>query len=393
MTSSLQTEPLLVKAERLDDLLTELDVLTEENIEPTAPRLSIYLSAGRRGEDSARGRIHLGNALGEAERRLAENGLPEKAIENFLADLRPLADRERCGAFWDRQLEGLAIFADRQRLRLVQAAEAFEPEVRLSSQWWLTPLLALGANVEAYWLLSLARNEVKLYRGSRLGIREFALPPGTPRRFEDSDAAATRRDGDDPDAPSNGDADKRLLSRFFAELDAGVTKAIGERHADPLILAGVDHYLPLYERANTYPTFSGRILSGNPERLELSQLHQRALDALSSEFIQSRKRELLKLHARFDSDEVESRLERILEAATAGRVSALVAPADGCRWGRYERDQVGRVLIEDLPEGDARGRDLFQEAAEESLRHGGRLFYLESSKMPRGKSLCAELRH
>ncbi|MEC5129096.1 hypothetical protein VSU19_20205 [Verrucomicrobiales bacterium BCK34] len=372
---------------RVERLLDTLDDLLSENAEE-AQRVSIYVPAGRTHDDVPESRLQLKGAFKEVGKLLDGNG-GEEILDILEDEIGPYLDKEsEESEFWQHQAGGLAIFADAETVRVIQVPESFSPQCSYSTKWFLTPLLELAANIDSYWLLSLSQNEVALYRGSRLGIREVVIPGGNPS-FKESETAAARSSGDDPDI-IDAEANKENLQRFFEEVNEPVRKILGDSN-DPLLIAGVDFYLPLYAEANTYPNLVEKIVSGNAEHESLDDLHESATDLLYRDFAESRKRELLRLKELAASGAFVTNLQEILAAASMGRVDSLVAPSDlRCR-GKITDPATGS--FEKLSPGDPKGFDLYQTAAELTLSRGGRLFYLEATKMPGGNEICAELRY
>ena len=372
---------------RVERLLDTLDNLLSENAQE-AKRVSIYVPASRVPDEVPQSRLQLKGCLKEVS-KLIDGDQGGEILDLLEDEIGPYLDKEsEESEFWQHQAGGLAIFADAETVRVIQVPKRFSPQYSYSTKWFLTPLLELAANNDSYWLLSLSQNEVALYRGSRLGIRPVEIPGGTPS-FEESETAAARSSGDDP-AIIDAEADKDNLLRFFKEVNEPIRDILGES-TDPLLVAGVDFYLPLYAKANTYPHLVDKIIGGNAEHESEDDLHQSASDVLYRDFAESRKRELLRLKELDASDVFVTDLQEILAAASMGRVNALVAPSDLRFRGKITDPAKGS--FEKLSPDDPEGFDLYQRAAELTLSRGGRLFYLEGTKMPGGNEICAELRY
>lgn len=374
MTTDILESAAVFRTERVKHLLGELDALTFENSIP-GRRLSIYFPAGTLPGDDAKARGFLRDTLDSLRERISDEEESSSETRDFLCSMEKFArGKEKDTLFWSHQLGGVALFADSCGIRLLEVRKRFLPAMYFSTHWHLTPLLELGANVDRYWLIALGRRRIAFYQGSRLGIRKVGLPDATPPAIPDAAPSGKRR---------------RQLKRFFDEVDEEAA-LVFEGSGAPLLLAGNDEYLPIYREVCRYTHLSGQKISGNPEDLTPDELHAHASEALRSEFGQSRKRELLKIREKLECNLVHTEIRDVLAAAEEGRVAALMAPGDAVCWGRFDPDS-GEV--ETLPETDFHGRDLYQEAAEKTLLHGGELFYLESSKMPHGKAICAELRY
>lgn len=370
---------------RVNDFLHELDVLLDENQNWNGDlRVSMYLPTGPLPSEAEQARIRFSNCSRQLEDIAAVNELPDHAMDPMMKQLGQLG---KDSDFWKHQGKGLALFLEGNRCRSLIVAEPIREGVFLSHRWHLTPLLALAANINAYYMLMLSQNGIKLYRGSKLGIRDIT-PETMPASFGDS--ATADMIGDDPeDFSAHGTTAKQLLERFFKEIDDAVMGVIGDS-TDPLVLAGVGFYLPLYRKASRCSHLVNKMLEGNPEHSSPSQLHAKALKLLEHEFIASRKKQLMKLSEMDQSDRVLGELGQILEAAKLGQVESAVLPSDAICWGQYD-DVASRPVK--LPQDRAMGYDLYQTAAEEVLKRKGEIFYLEQAKMPKGHPLCAELRY
>ncbi|MDF1740949.1 MAG: hypothetical protein P1U86_17435 [Verrucomicrobiales bacterium] len=374
---------------RVERLLDTLDDLLAENAEETK-RATIYVPASRTPDDVPQSRLQLKGAFRDLSKMLEEDGDGGGEILDTLEDeIGPYLDKEsEESEFWQHQSGGLAIFAEAETVRVIQVPKRFSPQCSYSTKWFLTPLLELAANNDSYWLLSLSQNEVALYRGSRLGIRPVEIPGGNPS-FEESEIAAAKSSGDDPDL-IDAEANKENLLKFFREVNEPIRKILGESN-DPLLIAGVDFYLPLFAKANTYPHLVEKIVGGNAEHESLAELHESASDVLYRDFAESRKRELLRLKELAASDAFVTDLQEVLAAASMGRIASLVAPSDLRFRGKIT--DPGKGSYEEMTPHDPEGFDLYQRAAELTLSRGGRLFYLEAAKMPGGNEICAELRY
>lgn len=379
--------PELTKLEKIEFLTAELDVLISEN-EEAGHRCSIYLPTGVVRNEISESRLHFNRAVGDMAKVAGAAGWGEieSSIERHLGYWGQ--EESELSDFWQNQSGGLAVFVDESSARIVQVPKAFTPNAFLSSRWYLTPLMELAANADCFWVLSLSLNEVSLFRGSRLGFREVGFGEGS-HSFEDSATALHRSSGDDPEL-IDARPDKENLKHWFEEIDGLLQPVLGN-DTSPLLLAGVDYYLPLFREVCHYPHLSQSVLSGNPEHLEKATLHEKAAEILSPEFEDSRKRELMRIRTLAGGDLVESELAGVLAAAWEGRVGALVAPSDGICWGRYDFSAPNTVTRLELH--DPNGMDLYQLAAERVLQMGGEVFYLESARMPLGRLICAELRY
>lgn len=359
-----------LRARRLADLLAELDELLFENVK-LERRLTLYLSGRGRSQSAGDLRERMSQAVGQVKDRLIEHGILSSALEAFLDSMSEFAHSSPHEEMWESRSGSVAIFANPDEVRLLEVDQPLPSGSFLSAHWHLTPLLALAANAQSYWLVALRRDGAALYRASRLGIREVPAPwPG----FEGGRDAL---------------ADDESRDRLLPEIDHAIACAVKESKA-PMILTGQQDLVTQFRGVCSYPALADVELPGDPAGRGIGEWHREASDRLTHEFLQSRKRVLREIDAQFESGRVLTDLAAVLAASHEGRIASLVAPSDTIRWGRFDSIQSNPVA--DLLPHDPYGRDLFQQAAEETLRHDGRVFYLESVKMPRGGQICALLR-
>ena len=70
---------------------------------------------------------------------------------------------------------------------------------------------------------------------------------------------------------------KDRILRYFQKVDAGLNDILADQQA-PLVLAGVDYLLPIYQQANSYPHLLTDGITGDPEDVSDEDLHRQALD-------------------------------------------------------------------------------------------------------------------
>jgi len=366
--------------ERVENLLETLEVFLAENDSPGL-RLSVYLPAGPGTADAERSRARGREALRQAERLADTSNLTVEEVQTILAPLIAIVEDED---FWQQQRGGFFLGSTPSGARCLEVNERFEPTPLLSPR--LTPLLALAANVDAYHLLSLRFDDVRLFQGSRLGLRDITTPE-LARGFASDDARWLRSGGDRPemiDAKTN----REVLLGFFADVDRELLNLIGDSDY-PLLLAGSVDDLPLYAEVTKHPRFiRDRIVPGDHKNSDLIHLHGEARRTLHHEFLARRKQRLLRFdRMEEESDRVSSDLATVLPEAYRGNIRTALLPSDRRTWGRFDAG-TGQILP--LEETDPAGVDLFQLVAENVLRTDGEVFYLEHNRMPHGVELGAE---
>ena len=156
----------------------------------------------------------------------------------------------------------------------------------------------------------------------------------------------------------------------------------------PLVLAGVDYLLPLYRDVSTYPHLAEEAVTGNPDSLTGTTLHERALE-VADRIVERERRQLAsQIEEQWGSPRTTPDPETIVPAAHHGRVETLLISEDAERLGSYDADS-GRVVLR--PSQDQ--EDLLDLAAILTLENGGAVISLPPALMPHGSDAVAVLRY
>jgi hypothetical protein len=227
--------------------------------------------------------------LADAADGLAACGVPESTARALLRPARAvLPDRD----FWKALGRGgLAFFLAEGICRSFYLPEPVAQVAVVGPRFYLKTLLPLTGTGGRYYLLTISQNHVRLIRGTARGAEEVT-PAGVPASQEE---ALWSHDRDEPlefhTHPALGfgrrgaifhgqgvgvDDAKDDLHSYFRKVDRGLHAVLRDERA-PLVLAGVKYLWPIYRAANTYPHLLAEGVAGNPDRLSVARLHQRAL--------------------------------------------------------------------------------------------------------------------
>ena len=111
--------------------------------------------------------------------------------------------------------------------------------------------------------MALSQNQVRFFFGNQFSIQELELPEEVPAslaealKYDDPEKQLQYHSGDRGNSPiyrgqGVGTTDnKEEIKRFFLKVDRGLQSALNEENT-PLILAGVEYLLPIYQEINSY---------------------------------------------------------------------------------------------------------------------------------------------
>ena len=372
-----------------------------------APCISLFMPTFRFEADQEQNAIRYKNLLKEAKNQLKEMGRREEEIDTLLKDARARMDDT---VFWRNVSDGLAVFITEGATRFFRLPIDFEELAVVGGRFHLKPLFPLIASNNRYYVLALSQNDVRVYQGTHYAISELdgkdipesiieALAFDDPEKSlqqHTANQAGGRRDaefhghgGDEDDASARPQV---ALKRFFDQIDEGLRGILQDENA-PLVLAGVEYYLPIYREANKYPhLIDDQIAAGNPEHLHPKELHAKTWAIVEPLFQSAQEESVDQFHQQNGNDgQLASHdLREIIPASVFSRVQTLFVPIGQHQWGRYDAEENAVQLHEDQqPEDD----DLLNLATVHTYLNGGTVHALQPGNMPVEASLAATFRY
>lgn len=377
----------------------DLDMLAHHRQDPC---VSIFTPLERGGPEKEQNRIRLKNVLRELEKRLAETGMRNSEIEEFLEPTESFLGNVRQ---WKQDSDGLALFLSPEVFRYYRVPSRFQELVVVSDEFHIKPLLPLLTGDGRFYVLALSQNDVRLLQCTHHSLRDVALPDETPTSLEEAQQYDVVTEGHvqyrSGGGPSGGmvfhtqadDSDKavhkKIVREFVRHVENGVKKVLSDEHS-PLVLAGVKDIQALYREANTYHNLLDNGIDGNPDRAKAEDLKDAAWEIVGPMFKEVRD-QAIGAYKRFEGTERASNdLDEVLEASLNGRVEVLLTDLNRHEWGTYDPDN-GFVYLHYRQEGG--DDDLLNRAALQTLLHGGSVFALETEEMPDGREVAAVYRY
>jgi len=352
----------------------------------------------RFGPDSQLANVaRLKNLLKSAATQLGDLGVRPADADALLDPVRELSDDR---PFWLRAEEGLAIFAD-HGVRVFRLPAAPPETVVVGDRFHLRPLLSLLGNDRHYYLLAISQKRARLLRGSAAGIEEVKLEDAPASladalKWDDFQKRSLQFRTSNNGAPgarrpavfhSSGEIDpKAELVRYFREIDRALVEHI--RDGAPLILAGVDYLMPLYNEINSYSALAEETIAGNPDELGDEVLRERSLAIANRVFATGRKEAAERVTELWATPRATSDPVTFVPAAIHGRVEALFVRSDAELWGTVSE---AADTVEVHAARQAADEDLLDLAALRTILASGDVFSVPASEMPRDDAAAVAL--
>lgn len=389
-----------------------MDLLNREMLKELAqvqhaPCLSLYMPTVRFEAEQEQNHIRYKNLLKDARAQLKQAGHREDEVEELLREAR---EQQEDVSFWRSLSNGLAVFITPESTRFYRLPLDFGELVVVGERFHLKPLFPLIASNNRYYVLALSQNDVRIYQGTHYAISEvdareipesitealaFDDPEETlqqhtsARAGRRSDAEFHGHGGDEDDSSARPQV---LLKRFFDQIDNGVRDILRDEDA-PLVLAGVEYYLPIYRDANKYPHLvEDQIAAGNPEHLNPKELHEKTWEIVRPLFQQSQEESAERFHQQYGRGEqlASGDLREIIPASVFSRVEMLFVPIGQQQWGRYDAEENAVEMHDEQQPGD---EDLLNFATVHAYLNGGMVHALRPENMPVDSGLAATFRY
>lgn len=354
-------------------------------VRQTGPSISLYLSLRSQDRQDDGDALRLRKLAGEAGEQLKKQGVAAGQVQELLAPIDALPG----SSWWTNRAAALAAFVNPQSTRILSLSQSIAAAAFGDDYFHLRPLLPLLVESDRFFVLALSERHVKLYSGDseKLALTDV---PGLPQSMQE----ALLSDANEPEVQTHsanagglgrkgavfhghgGKAD--VAESDFREYCRVIFAALEPHmrgHDEPLVLAMVREHVPTWQEVSSYPRELQTIVTGNPDHLSPTELHDRAWDVVREEH----RRQEVAAYEKFCERKRAPRaagLTQVLPAAAAGRVDTLFVDSRQPVWGTFERDS-GEIAI--APEGNAVGADdLLEIAIHETVLHRGRVCPLET---------------
>jgi hypothetical protein len=386
-----------------------MDLICNDEIKTLLQRgpgtfVSIFMPTHHSGGADPQDPIRLKNLVRQAEERLIKTGMRGPEARVLMDPVRRLVQDN---LFWRQQSEGLAIFLHDNLYLNYKVPTPVDELVIVDNHFHVQPLLSLLSACGWFYVLGLSQGEIKLLQCTEFSSVRINLE-GVPKDLAESmqsevpDAAgqhhfSSRVSGGAYGAGSTvqfgqgpkTNYTKNNIVQFFDKVNKGVSKILKEEKA-PLVLAGVEFLLPLYEKANSYANVMSQKITGNVETWNDDVLRQEAWKTVKPYFDKARLEAMAQFDASAGTGLTATEIKEVITSAISGRVKFLFASKGIQKWGSLNKD-TGEVSVHPRPQpGD---EDLLDLAAFETLAHAGTVYVMNKEEVPGSSQLSALLRY
>lgn len=309
----------------------DFDIVFEHDTQP-GPKVTFYIATDPTGMQADKSATTLKSQLKQAFSALTEAGMSESDVATLLD---PVAQILPDQPYWKAQSRGLVIFAAQGFHHAVRIPLEVEESVVVAGHFHVIPLVPILASQGKCYIVALAKNSVRLFDATRNSIEE--LPLGEiPASFDDvvgetPDQSLQFRQVGGGDIAYHGqggasDSEPVLTEKFIHAVGKAVGTELGTARSQPLVLASVAEYLPIFRDACPYPAIHGEAIAGNPENTLPDELRSAAWKLLNEGRVERDNAEWERALSLVHNGKGSLDLVEIARAAEEGRIEALYLP-------------------------------------------------------------------
>lgn len=355
------------------------------------PCLTVY--------QSAKGKVlEWKESLRTLEPKITQYGPEGRELLKTISDWKALAPED------EPRGKSIAVFRSPEVFRVTWVDEQVRRRAFIGPHFYIRPVLAGLTRNKTFYILALSQKNVRLLRCTPRTSEEIPLPAGIAMNYEaymntaKPDHMKDNRSSPGRDAGSSkgvmfGTGSERedkdeYLAHFFGQIDRGVNEKLRGK-TQPLVLAGVEYELALYQNINTYPHLAREFVRGAPNSLKSGEMHARALDAMLRCYEMKVDSALAEYNHRAGGG-ASNRLKEVITAAHDGRVVTLLVSDSLETTGSFNE---ATHTVKGRETGTSEDEDLINDAAVQTILHAGQVLVVPNGKMPNGAPLAAIFRY
>lgn len=369
-------------------MITEKDIKAYYE-EEHDPALTIYIPT-HRANGREKDQIMLKNALKEAEGQLAEYGLNDPERDEILDPIREMLNDN---TLWNDLSDTLLILANKEGGDVHRLPIQQDKLVYTGPKYLLHPALTVATGDHRFFVLALSQNEVRFFEGHPYSITPMdvddLVPDDKSEVLADLDDDARLQyhsaTGEDEGMPtyhgqgSNKDLEKINLEKYLRAVDGGLMEILHDETV-PLVIAAVDHLVPMYKRISGYSNIIDDHISGNPEEKDPVFLHEQAWEKVKMFFGKEKVAKRDTFDELLSKDQASFSTPHIVKAAAENRIDTLFVLRNEHEWGQYDLDNRSVKTAESYSVGEI---DLIDFAAMQTFLYGGDVYIVDRSELSR----------
>ncbi|MAT54396.1 MAG: hypothetical protein CMN32_07915 [Saprospirales bacterium] len=361
--------------------MTKKEILQLQQMK-SYPSVSITLPTHRTFPDNKQDKVLLDDLLRQAKKRLLDE-FKEEEVAGLIQRLESLA------AEIDHQhnLEGLALFVNKDFGKYYRVPFSVPERVILDDTFLTRDLVFTLNRSKPYWLLVLSEKSTRLYHGIRTDIFE-AIGDGFPMAY-DGPGSTEPLPGGFGIEPSK--LEEKYLMQFFRQVDEAFHNYWKDAQI-PVVVAGVEHYLAMFEKVTSHGDAILTSLKGNYDDTPVHELGKLAWEVARRAFDEKRKSWLDKLEDAVSANYYASTIGEAWRAVKDGRARALLVEQD-FHQPAHLNDDGYLLYVEEKADAPGVIDDAVDDLIELMMAQGGEVIFVENGDLEKHQRVAVITRY
>lgn len=301
--------------------------------------------------------------LKECEKNLLKK-FQDKVVHSYLKELYEV----EIGTLVSSKNSSLAFFHSEEFTGFVEFPKTIYDNYFISKSFHLKPIFTWLQKEFDFYLLSLSKKQIKLFKGSVLGLE-------LEKEWENQDQDKTSKSIEN-------------WENFFRKTENELDK-IFSKNRTPVILAGLKEQVAFYKKINRDKDLVMMSIPGSINGKTTVELKAEAIKILNDIFEMNKKNIIQNYHDKSAIQMATDEITLVTQNAIKGKIKVLAIAEDRNLWGRINMFE-GKVNLS--REGASQfNDDLLDDLAEVVLSRGGRVLSLKQVEMPTKSPLFAIL--
>ncbi|WP_035807289.1 baeRF3 domain-containing protein [Lunatimonas lonarensis] len=366
------------------------------------PCISLYMPTHRHHPNTEQDPIRFKNMIKEAETSLTQ----KYSEEETQVLLEPLIKIQQDYAFWNHNLDGLAIFRSENTFEVARLPINLEQLLIVADTFHTKPLRKFLQSGDRFHLLGLSLHKIKLYEGNRHSLEEIDLKGDIPTTIQEAlgeeltdkhlTAASYGGVSGESSTMHHGHGSKKEevdvdAERFFRMVSNYVETHYSKPFDLPLLLAALPEHHHLFQEVSKNPHLLPEGIKMDPFSSDERELAKMAWEVIQPSYLQR----LTDLGERFGEAQAAGRgsddYKELAVAAKDGRIDTLLVEADKVIAARITNLETGNTQRKYIT--NPRIDDLTDDMGELVMKMGGKVVIVPCDNMPTETGLAGIFRY
>lgn len=357
--------------------------------------ISIFIPTHRGGKKVLQEQdpLALKNQLKDVKHKLDKKGLNADDIAKFIDPIQKLIEDT---SFWREQSDGLALFIADGVFHKYTLPVYFQEFNYVSNAFYLKPLMPMFTGDGSFFLVSLNRDDVKLYECTKHSFTAYDIEDLIPASKQDrvgfdyeeknlqfrSGATGYGQTMYHGQEAATGKR-KNEIKKYFRAINDGLEEIFRD-HTMPLLIVAQRPLFDMYKEVNTYAHLMEENLVVDFNSTDMFDIHEMAWERMEPVFDKPRKDKIAQFLEHQGEGKTAIGIGEILPAAVNGQIEALFCENNEDILGVFTKENEVIKVLEGSDDGTT--ISLMNLAAINTFLNGGDVYLLEKGEMPNPNS-------